>query len=82
MVSRKIKHISTYLFMCTKENVHGNTVQLYVHYSIYDAYSTQSPSCEELVVARDLQLTPGPLEYLASASQGPPAYSQALGVPS
>jgi hypothetical protein len=26
------------------------------------------------VLARDLQLTPGPLEYLASASQGPPAY--------
>ena len=29
-----------------------------------------------------LQLTPRPGEYLASASQGPPAYSRAPGVPS
>jgi hypothetical protein len=36
------------------------------------------------VLVRDLQLTPGPREYLASASQqGPPAaFSWALGVPS
>jgi hypothetical protein len=35
------------------------------------------------VLARDHhQLTLGPQEYLASASQGPPAYSWALGVPS
>jgi hypothetical protein len=34
-------------------------------------------------LARDLQLTPGPREYLAtSASQGPPAYSRAPEVPS
>ena len=32
------------------------------------------------MLARDLQLTPMPWEYLASASQGPPSYSQALGV--
>ena len=33
------------------------------------------------MLARDLQLTPGPRKYLASASQGPPAYSRAPGVP-
>ena len=30
--------------------------------------------------AKDLKLTPRPREYLASASQGPPAYSRAPGV--
>ena len=37
-----------------------------------------------LVLARaDLQLTPRPLDLIASAGQGgPPAYSQALGPPS
>ena len=41
------------------------------------------PGSTKLVLARDLQqLTLRPREYLASASQGPPAYSRAPGVPS
>jgi hypothetical protein len=40
------------------------------------------PGRTELVLARDLQLTPRSQEYLASASQGSQAYSQAPGVPS
>ena len=55
-VSCELQHVLKYLFMGTNENVHGNTKELYVHYSMYDAYSTHSRSCEVAVVGSRHQI--------------------------
>ena len=51
--------------MYTDENIPGNTVQLYVNYSMYDAYSTQSRSCEAVWHAERIWHTEPRLSCLA-----------------